>query len=303
MRQFRNGRWMTDIYGPWYCDPYPADRPPTAARPRASSSWSPCNPEGMWNDPAGYGLYLLDVFGNRVPIYRDPEISCWQARPLEPRPTPPVLRRRDARLRSSPDAAEATLLVADVYQGLEGVARGTVKYLRVMEQVPRPWSVWHGYQANDASPGQMVAISLYTHLSIKVLHGVVPVHEDGSAYFTVPARPQHLLAGAGRELHGSPADADVRELPAGRAALVHRLPRAPRPRAGEPPPAGPRRPARRSRRPSRAKRLRGRCTTRPTSSRSSTGTACRATGRRRSRRRSGPERRADRRCSAVRMKT
>ena len=33
----------------------------------------------------------------------------------------------------------------------------------------------------------MVAISLYTHLSVKVLHGIVPVREDGSACFTVPA--------------------------------------------------------------------------------------------------------------------
>ena len=82
---------------------------------------------------------------------------------------------------------EATVVVADVYQGLDGVAPGTVKYLRVMEQVPRPWSVYLGYQPNDASPGQMVAISLYTHLSVKVLHGVVPVEKDGSAYFAVPA--------------------------------------------------------------------------------------------------------------------
>jgi hypothetical protein len=53
--------------------------------------------------------------------------------------------------------------------------------------VPRPWSVYHGYQGNDSSPGQMMAISLYTHLSVKVLHGVVPVHDDGSAHFVVPA--------------------------------------------------------------------------------------------------------------------
>ena len=33
----------------------------------------------------------------------------------------------------------------------------------------------------------MVAVSLYTHLSVKVLHGVVPVGDDGSACFTVPA--------------------------------------------------------------------------------------------------------------------
>ena len=33
----------------------------------------------------------------------------------------------------------------------------------------------------------MAAISLYTNLSVKVLRGVVPVREDGSAQFVVPA--------------------------------------------------------------------------------------------------------------------
>ncbi|MCR4413826.1 MAG: hypothetical protein NUV77_15510, partial [Thermoguttaceae bacterium] len=185
LRQYRNGRWMVDIYGPWYADPFPlADRSADALS--GKFFLVSCNPEGMWNDEAGYGLYLLDVFGNRVPIYRDATTSCWQARPLEPRPMPPVL----AGVSATADAAEkeATLVVADVYQGLDGVKPGTVKYLRVMEQVPRPWSVVLGYHGNDSSPGQMAAISLYTHLSVKVLHGVVPVHEDGSACFTVPAR-------------------------------------------------------------------------------------------------------------------
>ncbi len=233
LRQFRNGRWLPDVYGPWYCDPFPlAD--PTAGPAAGKFFLVSCNPEGLWNDPAGYGIYLLDVFGNRVPIYADPAISCWQARPLEPRPAPPVAGRcRRSRRPTQRDAQQATVVVADVYQGLDGVPPGTVKYLRVMEQVPRPWSVYHGYQGNDSSPGQMVAVSLYTHLSVKVLHGVVPVHEDGSAYFTVPAEPEHLLPGPGRRFHGGPADADLRELPAGRAAVVHRLPRAPQPGAAD----------------------------------------------------------------------
>ena len=71
LRQLRNGRWMIDIYGPWYCDPFPLGD--AAAGPAAGKFFLvSCNPEGMWNDPAGYGIYLFDVFGNRVPIYRDP---------------------------------------------------------------------------------------------------------------------------------------------------------------------------------------------------------------------------------------
>ena len=72
-----------------------------------------------------------------------------------------------------------------------------------MEQVPRPWSVYLDYQPSDAAPGQMVAVSLYTHLSIKVLHGVVPVQPDGSAHFTVPA---------GRDIYLQALDGDFMEI-------------------------------------------------------------------------------------------
>jgi hypothetical protein len=186
LRQWRNGRWIADIYGPWYCDPMPLSDSADVEAAAGKFFLVSCNPEGAWNDPAGYGIYLLDVFGNRVPVYADPAISCFQARPLEPRPTP--ARLADSEKESEGRVAEqATVMVANVYRGLDGVAPGTVKYLRVMEQVPRPWSVYRGYRPDDSSPGQMVAVSLYTHLSVKVLHGVVPVDEDGSAYFTVPA--------------------------------------------------------------------------------------------------------------------
>jgi hypothetical protein len=185
LRQYRNGRWIVDVYGPWYCDPYPlTDRSCDALA--GKFFLVSCNPEGIWNDPAGYGLYLLDVFGNRVPIYADPQISCWQARPLKPRPKPDVLAPAP-QLAQPAARQDASVFISDVYQGLDGVAPGTVKYVRVLEQIPRPWSAYLGYQGNDAAPGQMVAISLYTHLSIKVLLGVVPVQADGSASFTVPA--------------------------------------------------------------------------------------------------------------------
>ena len=191
LRQFRNGQWMVDIYGPWYCDPFPLTDA-GAADLGGKFFLVSCNPAGMWNDPAGYGIYLLDVFGNRVPIYADPQISCWQARPLEPRAIPPAPAGASQYAENGrPD--EATLTVTDVYRGLDGVRPGAVKYLRVMEQVPRPWSVYDGYQGADAAPGEMVAISLYTHLSIKVLHGVVPVRADGSASFTVPANRNIFL--------------------------------------------------------------------------------------------------------------
>jgi len=77
-------------------------------------------------------------------------------------------------------------VVSDVYHGLEGVPRGAVKHIRILEQVPRPWAVRRD-GGGDEYDQQYACITKDTHLGLKVQHGVVPVEEDGSAYFLVPA--------------------------------------------------------------------------------------------------------------------
>jgi hypothetical protein len=76
--------------------------------------------------------------------------------------------------------------VADVYHGMEGIRRGEVKYLRILEQVPRPWSA-RRWDFDDEYGQQHAVITKGTHLVLKVLHGVVPVEEDGSAQYFVPS--------------------------------------------------------------------------------------------------------------------
>jgi hypothetical protein len=174
-----NGRWRRDGAGrgPLFKDPYPlSDAFFLVAH----------KPEGPpWHDPKGYGLCLLDEKGGVRPVYRDPAISCWLPYPLAPRKRPPVLRAT-----VDPKTAAkglATCVVADVYHGMEGVARGTIKYIRVLEQIPRPWATrrrWGG----DCYDQQHACITKDTHLGLKVQHGVVPVEDDGSAHFVVPAR-------------------------------------------------------------------------------------------------------------------
>ncbi len=142
-------------------------------------------PEGpAWTDPKAYGLYLLDDRGNVQLLYDDPEISCWLPYPLKARSAPPVLASPlDAHLAAR---GLAHCIVGDVHHGLEDVPRGTIRHLRVLEQVPRPWAArrrWGG----DEFDQQHAAITKYTHLGLKVQHGVVPVEEDGSASFLVPA--------------------------------------------------------------------------------------------------------------------
>ena len=172
--QRRNGRWQEDVYGPLCCDPYPLND---------TFFLVACNPHRRYNDPTAYGIYLLDRFGNRVPVYVDPAISCWQPMLVRARAKPPVLPPLAAPAKHDD---EATLVVADIYRGMDGVKPGTVKYLRVMEQIARPWSAWQG-RPDDGIPGQMIAVSLYSHIWIAVLQGVVPVGEDGSVSFRVPA--------------------------------------------------------------------------------------------------------------------
>ncbi|MDY0166547.1 MAG: hypothetical protein RBS80_08380 [Thermoguttaceae bacterium] len=184
------GQWVRDNTGPLYCDPWPlSDNFFLVSR----------NPDKAHNHGTAYGLWLIDTFGNRVLVHDDPDISCWQPVPLRPRPVPPIVppvtlpEGRAAEGASAAETktagagnAEATLMMADVYRGLEGIERGEVKYLRILEQVPRPWTA-RRFWPDDITNGQNAAISLGAHIFVTVLHGVVPVEEDGSAHFTVPA--------------------------------------------------------------------------------------------------------------------
>ncbi len=179
--QLRNGVWREDVYGPFYADPYPlSDKFFLVA----------CNPDKRYNDETAYGIHLLDAFGNRVPIYHDPNISSWQPMPLRPRRRPPVLPS----LPPAPPHRDATasVFVSDVYRGLPGVAPPAVKYLRVMEQVPKPWAAevdpLRGEDRGADGFGGHLCVSWNAHIWVAVLRGIVPVEADGSASFEVPAR-------------------------------------------------------------------------------------------------------------------
>ena len=167
-----DGEWVRTDDGPLYMDPYPLSQ---------KFFLVSHNPDKKWNDIRAYGLYLIDEFGNHVKIYQDSEYSSWQPMPLKARKRPPIIP--SVRFHVAAEPEEATVIMSDVYEGLEGIERGTVKYIRVLEQVPRPWSSRRMWEYDGGAP----AISRGSVLGLKVLHGVVPVHEDGSAYFKVPA--------------------------------------------------------------------------------------------------------------------
>jgi hypothetical protein len=69
------------------------------------------------------------------------------------------------------------MLMLDVYQGLEGVKRGTIKYLRVLESIPK----------TEHSIPQRLDVGIGSGWDPRKVLGTVRVEDDGSARFAVPA--------------------------------------------------------------------------------------------------------------------
>ncbi|MBI5818260.1 MAG: discoidin domain-containing protein [Verrucomicrobia bacterium] len=117
------------------------------------------------------GLYLYDAFGNLSLLYRDPAISSSNPIPVRRQAQPPAI----AASAKADDATEGSFLLQDIYEGLPGVPRGSVKQLRVVGVPPKvqPYMNKPNLGVSSEDPG-------------KFLLGTVPVEADGSAYFCVP---------------------------------------------------------------------------------------------------------------------
>ena len=168
-------------FGPHFADPYPLD---------PGTLLMACQPDRdkMWKCPDGYGIYLYEGPGRYTEIFRATGTSCWTPIPLRTRPVPPLrVSSLDPKIAEKRLAGVplAVCTVADVYRGMTGVERGQVKYIRINEQVPRPWAArrtWD-YHTFHEQHSQVSA----TNLGLKAQWGIVPVEEDGSAHFYVPA--------------------------------------------------------------------------------------------------------------------
>jgi len=128
--------------------------------------------------PQRYRIFLLDDRGNKVELYDDPVTSCFNAIPLRRRPLPHKLPG------TIPEPkGYGTYFVADIYLGLldKGVKRGQIKQLRIMSQVAKKYNT-EGPRYHDHYP--IVGQGSYY---VKYCYGTVPVYEDGTAYFKVPA--------------------------------------------------------------------------------------------------------------------
>jgi hypothetical protein len=132
-----------------------------------------------------YALYLLDTKGNHRFIHRDDTLSCWHATPLVARKSPP--KTRPVHNPASAKRDKAVCVLTNVYEGMAGVKRGEVKWLRINEAVPRYWDTGRRWGTSLSSAGWKAA------LWPRVQWGVVPVEPDGSARFEVPANRSIFL--------------------------------------------------------------------------------------------------------------
>ncbi|MDR1221602.1 MAG: hypothetical protein LBL07_01810 [Tannerella sp.] len=243
-------RWIHDGQGrgPLFRESYPLSRTGFLVSHKPAGT--------AWDDSTGYRLYLLHEGGKVEPVYSGRDISCFRPVPLTARKTPPVIPSHPNRELADRDLAEC--IVTDVYSGMSGVERGSVKYLRILEQVPRPWGARRFYQpeyTQDEYDQQHAAVSKDTHLGLKIQHGVVTVEDDGSARFLVPAGRNiflqaldaryrsiqtertyvNYMPGEVRSCTGCHEPASQAPYPSGRLtpAALKRRAEMPRPQAGE----------------------------------------------------------------------
>jgi cytochrome c553 len=158
-----------------YDDPYPLNEKQVLVACKYNES-------DLWDHSSAYGIYLIDEDGYHEEILNPKHTSCWVPYPLKPRPVPPKLSEVvDQNLK---DQNRALVILTDVNRGLKGVPKGTVKYIRVNEQIPRPWGsntrLW-GYNYSPTNPQKDA------HMWIRLQRGVAKVEDDGSAQFYVPA--------------------------------------------------------------------------------------------------------------------
>jgi len=125
-------------------------------------------------------LVVMDDTGAQQTIFKLPPADREAGLTLhEPRPLVPRPRERIIPSRSQPRAPTGRLVLADIYDGrnIAGVKRGEIKKLLVLECLPMPIHY----------TGGMEPISYGGTFTLERLVGTVPVEEDGSAYFELPA--------------------------------------------------------------------------------------------------------------------
>lgn len=159
--------------------------------PDAKNSAKPISRSPQFRDPwafsedcflaASHGsLVVMDERGRTEEIFKLPaedlaaKLQCHEPRPIAPRTREQVIQPR-----GKPESEVGYLLLADVNHGrnMTGVKQGEIKKLLVLETLPMPIHY----------TGGMEPISYGGTFTLERILGTVPVENDGSAFFEVPA--------------------------------------------------------------------------------------------------------------------
>lgn len=137
-----------------------------------------------------YGVYLVDAFGNKELLYRDPEIACMNPIPLRPQTLPrvvaPVLAETaEEQAVCIGDEGQAAMAVINVYDHQKAWPEGTkIQALRILQVLP--CAVPSGGMRPHET-GKRIAEAGDSVVPARWVLGTVPVEADGSAHFSVPA--------------------------------------------------------------------------------------------------------------------
>ena len=127
-----------------------------------------------------YGIYLVDSFGNRELVYRDPAIACLDPIPFRPRKRPPLIPVQTQQMQADRvpglDPSIGTISVMNVYEGEFPIPAGVkIKEMRIINVFPKSTHAIDNPRIGHAD--QSLARGVF---------GTVPVEEDGSVYFECP---------------------------------------------------------------------------------------------------------------------
>ena len=143
------------------------------------------SPGGLRDRNNPHSLYLVDAFGNRVLIYRDPKIMSQDPIPLRPRKMPPVIPHKTQngfpvghpQQGQAAAVKTATIQCMNVYNGQKAWPEGTkIKSLRIFQIFPKA-----------TIPINQPDIGIGSETLARGVLGTVPVEDDGSINFTVPS--------------------------------------------------------------------------------------------------------------------
>ena len=205
-----------------YKTPYPLSEELFLVSARTGGIWVGGMRSGHDPTIGKFKLYLMDVYGNRELIYQG-DNNVLYAQPVRPRTAPPVLpdvADMPGSEKDNPAIRPGVFFSNNIFDAAPPEVRELGKYLRVVESMPKhysvgivhsggkpfdsdgpntAWGVWGerflagktptpttDLSWGDASVVQGPVTSVTGPLSVKQIHGIVPIHEDGSVRFEVP---------------------------------------------------------------------------------------------------------------------